>query len=420
MVGDIINKYIKFISSLKFAIFLLLFIALYSIIGTILPQGLNPEMYSSRYGSLGNVILFFQLNKAYTSVFFLVLVSLFIINLTLCTIKILPGQIKRMKSEFYLKPRNDTEDLYISELNLNKLREKLAANRYKLKQTDNGYIASKHKIGAIGSSVTHLGIIILLLGAFVGAVLGDEGFFNLLPGETKAFQEYGFQVSLDDFYLKYRENGSVEQYYSDLTIEKTNENPIKNTIWVNKPIKVNSINLYQTSYGWASDLLISNSNEEIIEKKVLRNGESFFYKPEHLTVYLYGFYPDFTLTKSGEPFSMTENIKNPHYAVIIYHFNDHLGSYIIEPGQPIKQGDLVFTFENSRMYTGITYRRDLGYGLVVLGCITLLIGLVLSFYFYPKFIIVEDNSIRTATRQNNWGFNYRIKQLINQISRKED
>jgi hypothetical protein len=48
------------------------------------------------------------------------------------------------------------------------------------------------------------------------------------------------------------------------------------------------------------------------------------------------------------------------------------------------------------------------------------LGLIFSFYFYPKHIQVEENSIRTITRQNTWGFDYQVKQMVQQSTGKEE
>ncbi len=114
----------------------------------------------------------------------------------------------------------------------------------------------------------------------------------------------------------------------------------------------------------------------------------------------------------GQPRTITQQMKNPDYAVVLYEFNEYVDSYIIEPGMPIVYEDIEITFENSKMYTGLIYRKDFGYYFVLLGCLFLFIGLFLSFYFYPKFIIVDEHSILPVVRQNSWGFTIQIKNIL--------
>jgi len=397
---------------------LFILIAIYSIIGTVLPQGLAIEFYIENYPKIGNLIGTLQFDQVYSSWIFRILLGLFMINLIGCTIKILPVQLKRMQKNYFMKPKVDSENLYTEDMDIEEFKSQLKKQKFYIEETKDGFRAAKHRIGNIGSSVTHLGIIIIVLGSFLGNLFAEEGFFNLLPGDVKGFPEYGFSIQLDDFRLGYRENKTVDQYYSDISILRPNKEAEKETVWVNKPLKIGDLNFYQTTYGWASDLLIEDSQGLELEKKLLRNGESFFYEPEQLTVFLYGFYPDFMLTNPGEPISMSEKEDNPHYAVILYQLDENVGSYIVEPGEAIKYNDVNISFEDSTLYTGLTYRKDFGYFFVILGSFLLILGLIFSFYFYSKHVIVEEKSIKTATRQNPWGFDYAIKRLVEKSTKR--
>ena len=394
-------------------------IASYSIIGTVLPQGLQREFYIESYNSLGNIIMALQFDQVYSSWIFRIILGIFIANLVGCTIKILPSQFARLKDTYFPQPKHDGEYYEIGAGTSDSFRELLSKKRYKITNTESGFRASKDRLGSIGSSVTHLGIIVIILGSFLGNLFAEEGFFNLVPGDIKAFPDYNFSMRLDDFYLGFRENNSVEQYYSEVTVLRPGQEERPEKLWVNKPLKVDSLNFYQTSYGWASRLFIKDNSGEILDTKLLRSGESYFYQPSHTTVYLYGYYPDFNITSQGEPLTMSEKENNPHYAVVIYKFSDHIGSYVLEPGQTIDMKDYTISFNDSVMYTGITYRKDFGYFIVLAGSFLMLLGLGLSFYIYPKFISVENGRVTPITRQNSWGFNYQIRKLLAKVTEQE-
>ncbi|WP_422484876.1 cytochrome c biogenesis protein ResB [Gudongella sp. DL1XJH-153] len=415
-----IDKFIRRLTSLGLAIALFVLIAAYSIIGTVLPQGLQREFYIENYPSIGSAITTLQFDQVYSSWIFRILLFLFIVNLSGCTLKILPGQLKKIKGGYFPEPKSDAENLHMDNVDLEKFRGILKKKRYSIIQDENGFKATRHRIGNLGSSVTHLGIIIIILGSFIGNIYAQEGFFNMLPGDIKSFPEYGFSLKLDDFRLEYRENGSVDQYYSDLTILKPGVDNTSDTIWVNNPLKVDKVNFYQTSYGWASNLEISDITGENMQAGLLRNGESFFYQPGHLTVYLYGYFPNMTITSQGEPITMTEQELNPHYAVILYEFGNHVASEVLGPGQEFQYKEYKLAFMESELYTGITYRKDFGYNFVMIGSLLMTLGLILSFYYYPKHILVEEGSIKTITRQNTWGFNFQVRQMIEKSAEKEE
>lgn len=402
---------------MKLAIVLFLLIAIYSILGTVVPQGLDPSFYSQSYPTASGLLLFFQINRIYRSPLFLIMVLLFVLNLTGCTLRSLPGQRARMRSGFFPGTAATGEQVNDEDLDTQALITVLQRKGYRIETENGGSRAAKHRIGAIGSSVTHLGIIVIILGGFLGSLFATEGFFNLLPGDTKVFDEQGFSLRLEEFRLGFREDGSVSQYYSDLTVLDRNGSQRAETIWVNKPLNQKGLNFYQSSYGWASHFQVQDETESVVAEGWLRNGESYFYQPDHLTILLYGYFPDMVLTEQGEPITMTEMEENPFYAVILYHFNEHAGSYLLEPGQNAPHENITVVFDRSLLYTGITYRKDMGYYFVLLGSALLLIGLVLSFYCYPKFIYLEQGRVTAIAGKNAWGFGQTVRRYVNEAKK---
>src|SRR5271157_1477530 len=79
------NTY-KFLSSTRFTIFLLSFIAVSCVVGTLLPQQARPEEYLQRYTESTYVALkFLGLTNVFHSPWFVFLIGLFVVNLLLCT-----------------------------------------------------------------------------------------------------------------------------------------------------------------------------------------------------------------------------------------------------------------------------------------------------------------------------------------------
>lgn len=406
------NKYIKFLTSLKFGIILFLIIAIYSIIGTVIPQGMANEMYLQQYKTFGNLMMLLQFNQVYSSIIFRIIVLLFVVNLVGCTLNILPAQLNRMKNTYFPSSHTKNENLWEEGTDLQSFKKHLKKNRFSVVDREDGFYAAKHRIGNIGSSVTHLGIIIIILGGFIGNLFATQGFFNLMPNEMKTFEKQNFSVVLDDFYLGFREDGTTEQYYSEFSIFEDGKKVKAEKIWVNNPLSYKGLELFQSSFGWVNKLVIKDKDDSVVYEGLLKDDQHYFYQPEHLTVYLYGFFPDFDINQMGQPFTKSQKMVSPHYAVVFYNFNEYVESYIIEPGQPITYNDVKVEFVEPTLYTGITYRKDFGYYFVLLGCLILMSGLMLSFYFYPKYILITPNSILPITRQNSWGYNIQVKGIL--------
>ena len=95
------SKVLHVVASLKVAIVLFILIALYIVIGTLIPQHGAPQLDLDRYPTLGKLILTLDLDTSYSSTIFIILVILFAINLTTCTLLSIKGQMRQQRSSFF-------------------------------------------------------------------------------------------------------------------------------------------------------------------------------------------------------------------------------------------------------------------------------------------------------------------------------
>jgi cytochrome c biogenesis protein len=407
---DMLKRITNFLTSLKFAIILFLLIAVYSIIGTVIPQGMDMGFYLKQYKTLGSLMVFLQFDHVYGSNIFIAIVFIFIINLAGCTLKILPVQIKKMKNTYVPAKGKNNENLYENGMNIENIKDAFKKKKFKIVDTSDGTYAVKHRMGHLGSSITHLGIVIIILGAVIGNMFVNEGFVSLVPGETAEFDS--FSLKLNDFYMDFRKDGTIEQYFSELTIYEGGQKLKEDKIWVNNPLNHNGMYFYQSNYGWASKLKIKDKDGDPLYESTLKDNPHAFYEPANLTIFLYGFFPDFSMDQSGNPITLSQEMKNPAYAVVLYNEEGYVDSYILSPGEPAEYKDIIIEFDDSVLYTGLTYRQDFGYYYALAGSIILILGILLSFYFYPKYVLISPDSVLPVTRQNIWGFTVKIKKML--------
>ena len=146
---------VKLLASVKFAVTLLVLIILFSVSGTIIPQGLDSSHYSRIYGPAGDILFKLKLTDVYHSPWLIILLSMLWLSLLVCA----KGRLRSWK-----------------------------------KQT--------------GSLLTHLGLLIILLGALINTLLGESGFVSLPKGDDQAiflagnsgyrFKKLSFRASLDE------------------------------------------------------------------------------------------------------------------------------------------------------------------------------------------------------------------------------
>ncbi len=264
------------ISSLRFAISLIIFIAIASGIGTFIPQGSNNKFYIDNFdrapifGFLdGEKVLNLQLDHIYTSIWFLFTLILLCISLAACSfrrqIPSLKASLKwiEYKSEKKFSnlqlttshPINHQDGEHISKVDL--LLKKKGWKTYKF----NSHIsARKGLIGKIGPLVVHIGLIVLLIGSAYGSFTSQSKEQYLLPGETLDLVNESSNskaiVKLVDFSIERESDGVPKQFISKLNFssEDLNLNEIKTTK-VNQPIRFKGLTIYQADWAISNVVL---------------------------------------------------------------------------------------------------------------------------------------------------------------------
>ena len=154
---------IKFLSSVRLAIVLIIIITIASIVGTLIPQHRSPAEYSDRYGQLGNLLIRLEFTNLYHSWWFLGLLVLFSLNILVCTLTRLTPKLRRA-----FRPSLDFEKKSLLVLKVNKrlknnkdlnqscdeLKKELASRHYRIKEKKRNnqvfFLARKRMLGLFG------------------------------------------------------------------------------------------------------------------------------------------------------------------------------------------------------------------------------------------------------------------------------
>ncbi len=268
------HQVVSLLANLKVAIALLLFIALFSILGTVIEQGQTIDFYRENYpehpalfGFLSyKVILAIGLEHVYGSWWFLTLLILFGTSLTACTFNRQLPILKASKRWFYYtKPQSFTKLPLATEIvggNLNQLAQSLQSKNYKVYQADDRLYARKGLIGRIGPIIVHASMLIVLIGSIWGSLTGFIAQEMVPSGDTfqvKNITEAGawsasqvpkdWSVRVNRFWIDYTPKGTVDQFYSDLSIlDRDGKEVDRETIHVNKPLKYKGVSFYQANW----------------------------------------------------------------------------------------------------------------------------------------------------------------------------
>ncbi len=444
----------SFLNSLKLTLFILITLAVVSIAGTVVQQNRPVDAYLAEYGEKWTqIILYLQLNDMYHSPWFLALLTLLVLNIVVCTIERFPPKWRSL-----LKAQDVTDLKFIDRLSnsevlragedRDRVREKLVAilgrrgYRVKVARTEENcsIYAWRGIIGRFGADVTHVSLIIILLGAIVGNFYGYTDFRALYVGGRMIVPEADFELRLDDFWIDYYDTGQIRQYNSMLTVIENGKEVFTKQIWVNEPLYYKGIRFYQASWGTAWDrvevaqVALKRGDRDSIDDPVLiKWGELKKIPDSDYSVKVVGYVADFAFDeKTRTVFSKSAEARNPALRVEIYRngelvstpwlFLNYPGIFSTIPGT---DDDIVFVGYKGMLFSGISINKDPGTNIVWAGTIVMGIGFYLAFFVYHRrvWVNIRDTGNSSEVRlggminKNQLAFEREFKELVEEIKK---
>ena len=424
----IMKKIWKFLSSMQFAIILLLVLAAACAAGSFISQGQTYDWYAQVYGERwAAAIIALHLDDAYHSWWFLLINAFLCLNLLFCNLVRLPQLIRRYQAAGKVPEELQTaREVPEGEVGAGAQAGVQQAGILHAEIQDPGrffpalhmpapkdegavLFAQKNRIGLWGAWVCHLGILLLILGFSLGQATKKEYVVYGVPGQTKTIGDTGLALTIDDFLVDLREDETVNQYTAKITVYDVSGTNGRETsrsaeISVNHPADLFGLRFYQNSTGWAARMHITKDGNDL-QDAVICAGE---YLPveelPELVIYFNAFYPDLIMTDSG-PQTVSSQPVNPGYLYSVYYQGKILGMNVLHADEELKVDDYVITFSEPQNYTLIQVKKDSYTWLAFLGGIVTMLGLVLAFYLLPAraWVICGEDGRYTAYGESRKG-----------------
>ncbi len=435
------NPVIRFLSSIKLAIFLLLILAATSIIGTVLPQGQPLAFYFQRYGpTLGKIIQIFHLHDTYHSWWYMALLGLFSLNLILCSLKRLPFSLELYKRDPLavdpekLKRMPVSEEVKLGEP-LSSLKEKVRSlikkklGTPKEAEFEDGvlFLKDKARWSYFSVYVVHFSLLVIIVGAIIGAALGFRGEVTLLEGEKtdrvrvwgkkQRFVPLGFEIRCDKFYIDFYPNGMPKEYRSDVTIIDQGREVLKGSIRVNHPLSYRGITFYQATYNTFAQVKIRLLKGPKEKTLVIKPFSQARWEEEDIRVGLLDFQQAHGLPAARIWFQVDDQPPTAFWVL-----ERHPRRIEIKGQEPV----LISLEEAFPIYaTGLQVKKDPGVWIVWIGFILLIGGIFAAFFFshqrYWIALLPEKDGTRVIlagfSPKNRHAVEKTIKELAEEIKR---
>ena len=240
-------KRLKKIGSLKYTFYILLLLAVSSVIGTIVPQGRDAAFYVHVYGrQAAKLMLFLKADDFYRSAFFYTVLFLLALNLTICVI--------------------------------NSINRSLFRNRKKT-----------------ALFLVHLSILLVFTGALVSAFTKFSDFQKLRPGEKVVLSGGVSGPEFRRFEIEYYpDSDQVKDYRSIVSLKNDDGTARECFVKVNHPVHDHGFAVYQAGFEAMARmrLTISHAGKTVWQGDAEQGKRIDFDKKHGLSAEIAEFIPD--------------------------------------------------------------------------------------------------------------------------------
>lgn len=274
-------------ASVRLTIVLLSITALTVLIGAWCPQEAQggQEKVLEQFGlEWGTRFIQWGISDIFHTPFFLALIGLITVNMVACSVQRVFPRVRLLRlplpwlgeREIGRLPYHDSAYLAAEAgTTLALLAKQLRRRGYRVNMKENRLVAEFGKFGRLAATITHIGLLTLLLGVTITSWTGFSGFKPVCPGQFLAFQDSehsklwigrlpDWKVRVESTRREDYTTGDAKQWYSDLTVvDPSGKELARQTISVNNPLSYQGVDVYQSS--WGMDHLLVKFNEHQIK-----------------------------------------------------------------------------------------------------------------------------------------------------------
>ena len=404
-------KFVSFLRSMRFGIILMLLIAACSVAGSVIPQGREMAWYVEAYPNIHMMLFVLRLDNVFGNWYFVLMMALLGLNLTLCSIVRITSVVKAGKTLLPNAAKRSNSDSLTTE-QAQYLEAHLQNTGCKKSVHGNARVYSKNLVGRYGSFITHLSILLTLIFGAAGLYLPQVADMNCIPGESINLPD-GTEIAVSSFYIE-NETGELD-FTSDLSITLGKNGLRKDgSIRVNYPMSNGPYKVYQQNYGTAGNIKVTNLETDGSDNFVLTE-TAFLSLDGQNGLWFVALYPDYYEGPDGSINPITAvygRYENPVYYVQLSENGTNTPELLL-PGEYLEIGGLGFTLDEPVEYPGLRIKYTppfvntclfAAFGLMIL-------GLFVTFFMQPVIVKIDDEGYAVAGPKSE-GTIIHIKQIL--------
>ncbi|QWW18894.1 cytochrome c biogenesis protein ResB [Schaalia sp. 19OD2882] len=425
-VGELFHWLYRLFYSKVFGVLLILAFAAYAFVGSLVPQ-MSPEVHADAsahehflgelrptLGPATNLLDALGLFHAFTSIGFLVVVTLLALSIIACTTHRIPELRDRVhRPRTHVAPRFFDRARYRAVVHtsastdraLSQVRGVLSAKKWRLledpRDPERAVFADRFAWSGIGTVLAHTAFVLILIAFVVSSFLSvDENLDIPVGGSVEVGHDSGLTVSAVAFTDTYTPEGQAADYVSELSVTKGGTEVAHQEVRVNSPLVVDGFRFHQASFGHAVDLRATDASGRALYEGTVPLTNTTEDRSD-----VYGFMP---LGQTGKTLVVATAASGqgmstipPGSALFEIHADTQSGpvaSKQVTQGNSVEMEGITVTFQREREYTGITLRNDPGAPIMWVASVLLVGGTCITFLLQYRRLWVRVDEDDDGTR----------------------
>jgi cytochrome c biogenesis protein len=277
-VDFLVDRIWRFYCSVRAAVYEIIILAVIVLLGTLRGSSV-PQSIKDHIPFTGGIVDRWYDYDFFHSVPLMLILAQLSIAITICTMNRAPGIWRTIQY-----PKVDTTHGFLNgadvsaAFSIKEPRQDLAAatidmlkqKRFRVLTEERGdethIYADKNRWAKLGTFPFHLALIMILIGGIVGARYGFRDTEFVIPeGSVRDIgHDTGLSVELIQFSDSYSENATPMDYRSQVAVYKNGEIVKTGDVRVNHPLKYGTTVIYQSSFGQAATMKITDDAGNIL------------------------------------------------------------------------------------------------------------------------------------------------------------
>lgn len=390
------KKIMNFLRSMTFGMVLLGLILVCSLAGSLIPQGNDLVWYVETFPGWHGPLLSLGLHDVFNSWYFVALLVLLCLNLTLCSLVRIRRVVRASRNAVKHAAEKKTS-VFLTREGIQKLHTFLEGRGYKKSEVDGSQVYSKNTLGWYGSFLTHLAILLTVLFGAAALYLPTITDQTCMPGQSLTMED-GTIIAVNSFQIE-DETGTLD-YASVLSVTLPDGSSSgSRRISVNYPCTFGGYKIYQQTYGTAGAVQVRNTHTGG-EDLFLLDSMCFLSLDGINGVWFEALYPGYIRDEEGNFTLITQTsgaYEDPVYQILLASDGVYT-PVMVFPGETVSVGGVDFTFEDPVEYPGLRIKKTptVVNALLCAAFVLMILGLWFCFFQTPVLVVVREDGYAVA------------------------